>query len=252
MAASFPASVKTFTTKVDGVDDVQADHINDLQLEVTAVETDLIAAREGWTPITGACTFVSATTFTESGDKTGVYQPGTRFRCKQGGASYKYANVVSSSYSAPNTTVTLVGDALTSGAITDTYYSYQLSPVGFPDWFTWTPTLTGFSSNPGSSVYRYRITGRTCTVNINQNSDGTSNATTLTISAPVAARTLTSAVWYVTCLGRDNSTSLATPAVGGIISAGTSFSFSKDSASATWTASGGKRISAFQLSYEFA
>lgn len=41
MAASFPSSVKTFTTKVDGVDDVQAAHVNDLQLEVVAVETAL-------------------------------------------------------------------------------------------------------------------------------------------------------------------------------------------------------------------
>ena len=41
MPASYPGSVKNFTTKVDGVDDVQAAHVNDLQLEVTAVETDL-------------------------------------------------------------------------------------------------------------------------------------------------------------------------------------------------------------------
>ena len=42
MPASYPGSVKSFTTKVDGVDDVQAAHVNDLQLEVAAVETDLL------------------------------------------------------------------------------------------------------------------------------------------------------------------------------------------------------------------
>jgi hypothetical protein len=49
MAASYPSSVKTFTTKVNGVDDVDASHINDLQLEVTAIETDLLS---GWQSFT--------------------------------------------------------------------------------------------------------------------------------------------------------------------------------------------------------
>jgi hypothetical protein len=40
-AASFPSSVKSFTTKLAG-DTVQASHINDLQDEVAAVETDLL------------------------------------------------------------------------------------------------------------------------------------------------------------------------------------------------------------------
>lgn len=41
MAASYPGSIKTFTTKTNKVDLVDADHINDLQLEVTAIETEL-------------------------------------------------------------------------------------------------------------------------------------------------------------------------------------------------------------------
>lgn len=44
MPASYPGSAKTFTTKVNGVDAPDADHINDLQLEVNAVETDLLKA----------------------------------------------------------------------------------------------------------------------------------------------------------------------------------------------------------------
>lgn len=41
MAASYPTAIKSFTTKVDGVDYPQASHINDLQLEVEAIETEL-------------------------------------------------------------------------------------------------------------------------------------------------------------------------------------------------------------------
>lgn len=44
MPASYPTSSKTFTTKSDGPGNtILAAHINDLQLEVTAIETDLIA-----------------------------------------------------------------------------------------------------------------------------------------------------------------------------------------------------------------
>jgi hypothetical protein len=41
MTSAFPSSIKAFTTKVDGVDDVQAAHVNDLQDEVAAIEAAL-------------------------------------------------------------------------------------------------------------------------------------------------------------------------------------------------------------------
>lgn len=61
MPASYPGSVKSFTTKVDGVDDVQAAHVNDLQLEVEAVETDLLKAP---TDYSGTATIVGWSSFT--------------------------------------------------------------------------------------------------------------------------------------------------------------------------------------------
>ena len=42
--ASYPTSVKAFTTKVNGPGNtIDASHVNDLQSEVAAIETDLIA-----------------------------------------------------------------------------------------------------------------------------------------------------------------------------------------------------------------
>lgn len=41
MAASYPGSVKSFTTKTNYVDLVDASHVNDLQDEVVAIETEL-------------------------------------------------------------------------------------------------------------------------------------------------------------------------------------------------------------------
>jgi hypothetical protein len=44
MPASYPTSAKAFTTKTNGPGQtIDASHVNDLQLEVTAIETDLIA-----------------------------------------------------------------------------------------------------------------------------------------------------------------------------------------------------------------
>lgn len=44
MPASYPSASKVFTTKSDGPGNtILAAHINDLQLEVSAIETDLIA-----------------------------------------------------------------------------------------------------------------------------------------------------------------------------------------------------------------
>jgi hypothetical protein len=42
MTASYPTSVKAFTTKADGTTPIEASHINDLQDEVVAIETQLI------------------------------------------------------------------------------------------------------------------------------------------------------------------------------------------------------------------
>ncbi len=51
MTAAYPASVKSFTTKVDFADTVLAEHVNTLQLEVNAVQANLgtlIKTGSGW------------------------------------------------------------------------------------------------------------------------------------------------------------------------------------------------------------
>ncbi len=49
MAASFPTSVHSFASKTDGVDDVLAAHVNDIQLEIAAIETQLLTTGT-WVP----------------------------------------------------------------------------------------------------------------------------------------------------------------------------------------------------------
>lgn len=54
MPASFPTTVKTFTTKTNNVDTTDASHMNDIQDEVNAIETLLgadSARSTAWTPV---------------------------------------------------------------------------------------------------------------------------------------------------------------------------------------------------------
>jgi len=41
MTTNYPGALDTFTTKVDGIDDVMAAHVNELQTDVVAIETEL-------------------------------------------------------------------------------------------------------------------------------------------------------------------------------------------------------------------
>ena len=50
--------------------------------------------------------------------------------------------------------------------------------------FTWTPTITGYSANPTSQVYSYRVVGRFQFLNMVENAAGTSNNTTKTYTIP--------------------------------------------------------------------
>lgn len=57
MAASYPSSIKSYTTKVDDVDDVLAADMNSVQEEIVAIETELGANGKqklikGWCQVT--------------------------------------------------------------------------------------------------------------------------------------------------------------------------------------------------------
>ena len=79
MSASFPNSLKSFTTKVDNVDDVLAAHINDLQLEVAAIETEAGANSSNlYGKKVGSGTFTNAASFSPA--PTAGWVAGARYR----------------------------------------------------------------------------------------------------------------------------------------------------------------------------
>jgi hypothetical protein len=196
------------------------------------------------------CTYVSATSFTVSGNYNGIISKGTKIYLNQSGSKYFYASATSYNAGTDLTTVTIYENAdytLTSAAITVPRFSNAANPSGWPGMLNWTPTIGGFSSNPASGVYQYLFTGNMCKCFIRQPNNGTSNANTLTITGPATAITLTSGLWNNFCQAIDNGTSLYGNC--NISSASNIINFYKAAASGAWTTSGNKSVSFATLEY---
>ena len=206
----------------------------------------------GWQTVSETWTRTGNHTFTVSTDLTTKYQKGTKVRYKDGG-SFEYGVIGAATYSSPNTTVTLITNtdyAMAAGSITDTAISYQASPQGFPGWFNWEPSPTGYSV-ASTYVARWIAQGKAITLAFSFITGGTSNATTFSMTSPIVAATITNMVWRAV-LGQvfDNGASLTTPGRCAISSASSTINLFTNMASGAWTAALGKGA-IFQLTYEF-
>ncbi len=123
---------------------------------------------DGWTPAAETWTYASASTFTVSGNQTVKYSKGTRLKFMQ--TTTKYAVVVGSSYSSPDTTVTILINSdytIANAAISANYYSYAVNPQGYPGWFavvaptTWMNLDDGSGGAPTVTSFRQRVDGNT-------------------------------------------------------------------------------------------
>lgn len=115
---------------------------------------------DGWVAA-GAWTYASATTITVASGAALIYGVGDKLRWKQG-AGYKYAYIVT----VADTLLTVTGGSdytvATPTAITDNYYSKASTPLGFPQWFNYTPT--GIAATNVTHAGRFCINGRRCSV----------------------------------------------------------------------------------------
>lgn len=194
----------------------------------------------GWVPFPWSLSFGSGTTVTIVGDYTANFNKGTRVKLTQGG-TVRYYLTANSSASSGTTTVTVVGDAGTTvanSAISNVFYSYEVNPQGFPHYFNWQPVFTGFSVSPGTNgANKYTVVGNTCfLVRDSNNSDGTSDATSFTMTLPVPSAVSASELIFV----KDNGANVTTP--GHILfsaSSGTASLF-KTFYNGSWTSSAGK------------
>jgi hypothetical protein len=160
-----------------------------------------ITGPDGWVADGNSPTFATATTFTAgASDLTAVYSPGTRIKLTQ--TTPKFFVVAKSAFGAGTTTVTITGGTdytLANAAITSPFYSYVVNPQGWPSWFNYTATVTGFTGAVTQSL-RFAVVGRTVWFNV-INVSGTSNATGFTISLPITAVNNSAAAISVTSAG---------------------------------------------------
>ncbi|MBM3283375.1 hypothetical protein FJY90_03925 [Candidatus Gottesmanbacteria bacterium] len=213
---------------------------------LTLPQSGILTSPDGWTYDTATWTYASATTFTVSGDVTATFQKGTKIKLTQTTAKYFY--VTSSSYSAPNTTVTVTGGAdysIANATITSPAYSSVDNPQGFPDWFNHTVVYGGFSADPTATSCKFRISGKTVFFYYFRNAAGTSNAATFTMSLPVAAENIVKGA----CDAYDNGAFKAAGAWRTTAGSTTLTLYTSD-AEATWTASGTKLADVYPVIYE--
>jgi len=113
--------------------------------------------------------------------------------------------------------------------------SYQLANDG---WITYSPTLTGFSVNPAGFTGKYKLIGKTCFVSIyNPAGNGTSNATTTTVTVPFNAATF-GVCSFLFCVNNTSTGGFGT----GLTTAGSNVVDVFLNTNTAWTASNGKRI----------
>jgi hypothetical protein len=208
-------------------------------------DTPTIRNWDGWQDANESWTFATATTITVPSDATLKYSVGDKIKLTQS-AVVKYFYIVGVS----TTVLTITGGSdytLANSAITANYYSKAASPLGFPTWFNYSPTPTGFSVLPTNLVSQFKIDGRSCTLVHSEGAVGTSNSGGFTIPLPVTAATVANMVWRVACAIADNGVSIM--GQGLIASGGTTLGLSKDAANNAFTASGGKTVYGVQITY---
>jgi len=195
----------------------------------------------GWIGAGETWTYASASTFTVSGDVTAKYYLGVKLRWKQGGG-YKYGVVRSSSYSTPNTTVTIVVNTdytIANSAITDNYSSVTESPAGFPDFFAWAPTQTGFSVAPTAAA-KISVHGTIIYISLLTSVAGTSDQagyyiTNLPVTPAVSMQQNCTEQY-------NNGGSLPDPGMLIFTAASNTLDIRKDLGGVGWTAANGKYV----------
>jgi len=133
----------------------------------------------------------------------------------------------------------------------NTYVKNNLSHIynAITTWTAWVPTFTGFSSIPSGYTSRYIQFGKFVFWKFYPGSDGTSNATTFTMTLPITSGA--SAIIRHLCQVTNSGTSQADAGLLYIGNNGTTCAIYRTLAGGGFTASGGKNV-AFSIWYETA
>lgn len=113
---------------------------------------------DGWIAVGDTWSYASATTITVPSGAASKYQKGDKIKLTQ--TTVKYFYVVS----VADTVLTVTGGSdytVANAAITSPYVSHVLNPVGFPQWFNFTPSWTNLTPGSGTNTGRFTIEGKT-------------------------------------------------------------------------------------------
>ena len=116
-------------------------------------------------------------------------------------------------------------------------------------WKSWTPTFTGFSTDPVVTVARYTVVGKMVTMRL-QTTSGTSDATTFTITIPVTASSTGKQFLSIAQVVNNGAFQTGQGLLRLNASSSTADVYRNgDQGATTWFAGGGKRV-AFVVTYE--
>lgn len=173
MAAVYPGGIKTWTDVADGTDDILDHHVNDLYAEVIAIETDLLAST-GWIPAGETWTYASASTITVASGAASRYQKGDKIKWTQTGVRYGYIIAVA------DTLLTIAVNTdhvVANAAISANYVSRMPSPIGFPAYFNYTPTIQpqngAYTTITAAMVYSIANGKAHCDITVSVSNKGT-------------------------------------------------------------------------------
>jgi hypothetical protein len=212
------------------------------------------AVSDGWTSADETWSYASAQSFTVPGDQTAKYKKGTRVKFTQ--TSVKYGFVISSTYSSPNTTVTLATNTdftIANAVITANNYSYQDSPQGYPYSFNFTPTVNNGSIGNGTVNASISNKGNKASIDIKwvfgSTSSVSGNITFSGFPAPLNSNEIGQSYFYN---NEDNNVVIGTSLMaGGELypkRPGVTYGTVHSSAPFTWTTSDEMRL---HLEYQF-
>lgn len=116
---------------------------------------------DGWIPVSDTWAYASATTITVPAGALLKYTVGDKIKLTQTTAKYFYIVAVT------DTLLTITAGTsytLTNATIETPYFSHSMTPMGFPGYFTYTPT--GVSAANATLTGRFTLKGNTCIVDL--------------------------------------------------------------------------------------
>lgn len=176
-----------------------------------------VVGADGWSSVSDSWSYASANTVTVPSGAASLYQVGDRVKFTQTTVKYFVITAVA------DTVLTFAVSTdytVANAAISAIYYSHQENPIGYPGWFSYTPT--GISASNVALTGAFAVFGRTCQVRMKIAFSGGITFTTMPTLPITAVSNITGTDIYPNGIGAylDSGTSTNYNAISPAISSG--------------------------------